>query len=214
MSNGIYLGAKLRRRSPGDKTPNCACEACGKPLYRMPSQIKGRVYCTTECRSESRRVQRECKQCKAMFYTQIGRLSGKTNSSANYCSRPCYEAWLCSTPRTRTRGPRWHVISKEVTAAFPFCACCGARRKRLEVHHIVPYRLTGDNDRRNLIPLCSRCHKRVELATIGFMNEAGATAESVTAVVGAWLRRRQLQTLQMLKKIANERPQAPVPRCV
>jgi hypothetical protein len=38
---------------------------------------------------------------------------------------------------------------------------CGTTR-RLDVHHITPYRLTRDNGQGNLIPVCKRCHKAVE----------------------------------------------------
>jgi hypothetical protein len=34
--------------------------------------------------------------------------------------------------------------------------------RRLDVHHIVPYRLTHDNSPNNLIPLCKKCHKKAE----------------------------------------------------
>ena len=40
---------------------------------------------------------------------------------------------------------------------------CGTAQ-HLQVHHIIPFRLTRDNSQTNLIPLCRACHKRVEAA--------------------------------------------------
>lgn len=68
---------------------------------------------------------------------------------------------LCRTPRIRGRGSRWAAVRREALRLTPFCACCG-RPKHLQVHHIVPFRLTRDNSQTNLIPLCRACHKRVE----------------------------------------------------
>ncbi len=191
------------------KEVNCKCLHCGLEMYRSPSAIGNRVFCSKACHDASRTVARTCKQCGATFMTQQSRLSGKTNSSANFCGRPCYEQWLCDTPRTRNRGVRWHVVSKAARDAFPFCAMCGAScqmsARRLETHHITPYRLTQDNSPENLIPLCSRCHKIIEVATVGWLKESGGQLEMLPFVVGSWLRRRQAMTTHVLKRLVNER---------
>ena len=59
------------------------------------------------------------------------------------------------------RGSRWKTIRKEALRRTPFCATCGTARN-LQVHHIIPYRLTRDNSQSNLIPLCRSCHKVAE----------------------------------------------------
>lgn len=42
------------------------------------------------------------------------------------------------------------------------CMECGAKDCVLEVHHIVPRRLKGSNNKDNLITLCSKCHQKTE----------------------------------------------------
>ena len=40
------------------------------------------------------------------------------------------------------------------------CACCG-KELNLEVHHIIPINKGGNNDMRNLISVCSDCHRKI-----------------------------------------------------
>ena len=48
------------------------------------------------------------------------RRSGKTNSSGNFCSRPCYEQYPCRTERTKGRGSRRTAIRREIVRSAPF----------------------------------------------------------------------------------------------
>jgi len=41
------------------------------------------------------------------------------------------------------------------------CKMCGKKKGVLEVHHILPKRLSGTNNIDNLITLCHKCHKKV-----------------------------------------------------
>jgi hypothetical protein len=59
------------------------------------------------------------------------------------------------------RGSRWKKIRNETCRRSPFCALCGTIH-RLDVHHIIPFRLTRDNRQINLVPLCKKHHKQVE----------------------------------------------------
>jgi hypothetical protein len=42
------------------------------------------------------------------------------------------------------------------------CQECGRKNCRLEVHHIVPKRLSGNDSIYNLITLCDKCHDKIE----------------------------------------------------
>lgn len=88
-------------------------------------------------------------------------------------------------------------------AAAPFCGVCGRVAGQLQVHHVVPFRLTFDNDNSNLIPLCVRCHKRVEMATVEVEDVVDDHAD-IALVMNTLLRFRQAATFQVLRKIANE----------
>lgn len=44
---------------------------------------------------------------------------------------------------------------------MPFCLICGSQ-DRIDIHHVIPFRLTQDNSPENLISLCPKHHKAVE----------------------------------------------------
>lgn len=51
------------------------------------------------------------------------------------------------------------------------CAECGKTNCKLEVHHIVPKRMNGNNTLSNLITLCSTCHQKTEGKEIEFADK-------------------------------------------
>jgi len=148
-------GNEARRRA----RPRRICEGCGSTFHTSPSGF--RRYCTKTCRRESKRVRRQCAYCGHTFELLQSALCGKTHAAGRFCSRSCYHAHLCRTDRVHGRGSRWASIRREAIRRTPFCVLCGTTR-RLDVHHITPYRLTRDNGQGNLIPVCKRCHKAVE----------------------------------------------------
>lgn len=137
-------------------------ETCQHCRADFPAPASSRQkFCSRACRVAAQSVERTCATCGTAFRIARSILSGRSNSSGRFCSRTCYERHLCRTPRIRGRGSRWAAVRREALRLTPFCACCG-RSRHLQVHHIIPFRLTRDNSRTNLIPLCRACHKRVE----------------------------------------------------
>lgn len=63
-------------------------------------------------------------------------------------------------------GPRWKAIKEQVRARDRVCRTCGKTPERngraLDVHHLVPFRFTGDNSLENLSALCRSCHMRAD----------------------------------------------------
>lgn len=139
------------------------CAGCGMEFFTTPSAQQR--YCTRACMHQAKRVQRVCAHCGRGFEVARSVVSGRTNSVGRYCSRTCYHRQLCRTERVSGRGSRWGRIRREAIRRTSFCALCGTMR-RLDVHHIVPYRLTHDNSPGNLIPLCKKCHKKAETVFI------------------------------------------------
>ena len=183
------------------------CGGCSGLFTRFVSDVKNpsASYCSRGCLSAAKSVQRECKQCGRPFVTQVGRLSGKTNSSAKFCSRECYWASMRKPVKAgKLAGGVWQRLSESVRLQTPFCGCCGKVRGRLETHHILPRRMGGLDDRSNLIPLCPSCHKRVESLTRAMARE-DLSAETVRFYMTARLRYRQFHTLHILRKVAHER---------
>ena len=142
------------------KAPRHPCKACGKMILDCNKQ----TYCSLECLKQDKRVDRKCKQCEGSFQIYKSALSGMTNTAGNFCSLACYWRWMCNTQRVKGRGSQWDKTRKAVIKKHPFCAVC-ATRHRLQVHHILPYRITFDNTSSNLVPLCVKHHKAIESMT-------------------------------------------------
>ncbi|MEZ5769943.1 MAG: HNH endonuclease signature motif containing protein [Paracoccaceae bacterium] len=187
------------RRTRAAKRNRETCRYCGRNFPAPPSNRQ--KYCSRVCQRAGQSVERVCAACGSTFRIARSVLSDRTNSSGRFCSRPCYERHLCRTPRIRGRGSRWNTIRKEVLRLTPFCACCGTTR-HLQVHHIIPFRLTRDNSPTNLIPLCRACHKRVE--TVFLDVETVDPPLSVTKLVlFCGIHARRTVTLHMLKSSAH-----------
>lgn len=182
------------------------CQHCDRDFPAPPSSRQ--QFCSRACRHAAQSVERTCPTCGGTFRIARSILSGRTNSSGRFCSRSCYERHLCRTPRIRGRGSRWNTIRKEALRQTPFCACCGKTR-HLQVHHIVPFRLTRDNSPTNLIPLCRACHKRVE-AVFHDVEAVDPPLPATKLVLFCSIHARRTVTLHLLKSSihAGQRPAA------
>lgn len=181
------------------------CEHCGSSIPTCKSKLANgnNRFCSVACKSAYARMDRTCKQCGNVFSAYKSILSGKTNSSGNFCCRPCYEKWLCRTDRTTGRGSRWLAARTESVRRNPFCALCGTTRK-LDVHHIVPFRLTHDNSQDNLIPLCKRHHKVVEVLFCEIQDQIGDEWDTIKFILGTQLRERQDIARMILLKLIRQ----------
>lgn len=63
-------------------------------------------------------------------------------------------------------GPGWREIKEQVRARDGVCRNCGKAPKQngraLDVHHLRPYRFSGDNSPENLVALCRSCHMQAD----------------------------------------------------
>lgn len=203
----------VRKDNEGVRCAPCAKRRCGEKgaaFHRMKAEERRRNAKPKQLQLRLRapralkRVTRLCKQCKKLFVVPRSVLSGKTNASGNFCCRPCYNEWLCDTERTSGRGSRWASIRRSVLKKFPFCAWCGTRH-HLQVHHLVPYRLTQNNAEDHLIPLCRACHKRIEHQTNEIISICkGENPERFLGPLAAMLRYRQRATARLLLKLFSE----------
>lgn len=188
----------IRRDNKASTCRSCAAKISGA---KGIATIKSRARATVRLPRPSRRAQRTCQNCASSFSVPQSVLSSKTNSAGNFCSRPCYNAFLARTPRVRGRGSAWSRIAATVRRRFPFCAVCGSIRK-LQVHHIVPYRLTRDNSEANLIPLCVAHHREIETITCTFEAAWDGNVGSF-APLAFYLRSRQNALAQVLRRICR-----------
>ena len=77
--------------------------------------------------------------------------------------------------RYRFKRDTWDSVKKSILQRDNLtCQLCGNKEKRLDVHHIIPYRVSLDNSPKNLITLCINCHIKEEHKYYGkrrFSNE-------------------------------------------
>ncbi|MEA2090958.1 MAG: HNH endonuclease signature motif containing protein [Campylobacterota bacterium] len=174
------------------------CKGCENKIQ----SYKKWDFCSRECSHKSKVSKRVCKHCNTNFTVLKSLL--KTNASGNFCTRKCYEDWMCDTKRVKGRGSRWEKIRKVALKKAPFCAMCGTSKK-LQVHHIIPYRLTRDNNQKNLIPLCVKHHKMIEMQTIDMINTNPCDLKTHQFVIRNMLKEYQLATAIKLKELYAER---------
>ena len=185
----------------------CSCDNCGIEFERVVSAVSASNYCSFGCRKSHKNIERTCKCCGSVFEVPEYKLSGKTNSSGNFCKRECYNQWLCSTERKTGRGSRWHKIRMQAKELASFCAICGTF-KNIDVHHIVPFRINQDNRQANLISLCKKHHKSVEIATVEAI-ATGIDTKDLWLVMHAQLTERQEATYQKLKELGYRKSYEP-----
>jgi hypothetical protein len=135
------------------------CAHCGTTFFtsRTAAARAKNHCCSRVCRNALAAVYRVCGFCGCSFRVARSVLSGKTNSSANYCSTTCYHDAMARPDAAGARGSRWRAIQREALRRHPWCARCG-ETDRLEVHHMIPWRVTRDNTQENLVVLCHSCH--------------------------------------------------------
>jgi len=104
--------------------------------------------------------------------------AGDLETSPTYCSRSCSrsaynKAHFVGALNPRWRGGRvlsygsgWKTIKAEVRERDQVCRACGKtpahNGRALDVHHVQPFRFSGDNSLENLIALCRSCHMRAD----------------------------------------------------
>lgn len=173
------------------------CNQCLKPFNVCDVTAHKRKFCSKSCSLAYKTINRICRMCEAPFVAYAS-ASGRA-----FCKASCYHRWLCRTDRRPRYGTRWEAIRKEVKRKSPFCALCGTM-KRIHVHHIIPFRLTFDNDPSNLIPLCAKHHKKVEGEFLKLESIVAGDLVMAKNIISLWLREEQQCTRMILNRIAAQ----------
>ena len=135
----------------------------------------GGVYCSRSCKDEAQRrpASFTCMAC--------GRTVSTYRSQARkrrYCSHQCYRNHYNAAffsgfrngnwrgGRAMSYGPGWKQTKELVRARDQVCRSCGktpgSNGRALDVHHLQPFRFSGDNSLDNLVALCRSCHMRAD----------------------------------------------------
>lgn len=60
----------------------------------------------------------------------------------------------------------WKTLSKKIMMRDNLtCQSCGLNKTKLNVHHIIPYSISKNNNEENLVTLCVPCHTSIEYYT-------------------------------------------------
>ena len=177
-----------------ERAKRSLCERCGQAYSG-----NNKRFCSKACQCADQagnRLKLECVTCGCSF-TRPRSILG-TNASGRFCSRDCYHTHLCRTERISGRGSQWNKARKEALQRAPFCAVCGTRRG-LQVHHVIPFRISFDNNQNNLIPLCVKHHRWVEHLFVG--TEREGLPPMAGFVWLSMLKERQLATAVKMKQV-------------
>ena len=179
----------------------CRCEFCGKTITKYHSDIKKTVFCDKNCLKAyemSKKEQRICKFCGKTFEVYKSAVQ-KTNASGIFCSTECY--WE-SMKKERAEYSGFKKAKREYFSGKQFCAICGTTRG-IQIHHIIPNRLTQDQRKKNLIPLCSLHHVRIERLTVRLHELFEDDYETELWYLNNILRTRQMITAGYIKEMQN-----------
>lgn len=182
------------------KSARVECAHCGKERYVSPSRVDGRnFFCNHKCKAAYQlaqgSVEIQCQVCGKAFTVARYWTRQDTSRNAKYCSRECMgEAlsinrrgennfnWVGGCEQPTWRGDNWWKQARKAKKLDRYtCKRCERvfppKSGHLDVHHIVPFRLFGDdfelaNRLDNLICLCRSCHGAVESATRSFLRDS------------------------------------------
>ena len=170
-------GGKGKPKTRVEKT----CEGCGETFEAFAYHAATRRFCNMTCYHKTRwdgvrSGMKDCEHCGTPFAIF-------DCDARRFCSHPCYAAsgagaksgaespqWKGGTSPYYHRGADWPVSSEAARVRDGRkCKNCGKAesdmdgiRRKLDVHHIVPWSVSKSNAIENLVTLCRSCHHRNE----------------------------------------------------
>lgn len=194
-SQKCSASVNARANSGGDSF-EVTCDQCGKLFRKKAAEYTKttRHFCCRKCtgvwlsvntrgenNSRYNSVERTCEQCNKPFVTWPSEVA---KGWGRFCCQPCAHAWKVGRNTGPDNpgwkggwepyyGPNWGAQRKQARRRDGYrCQVCNVHekklRRRLDVHHVVPFRIFGPeryqeaNDLTNLICLCAKCHKEAE----------------------------------------------------
>jgi hypothetical protein len=162
----------------GDFNLQTQCATCGKTYKINQWKLTNhkRTFCSVACKNEGKknRIIVVCESCGVSFGK---RASQVYRSARNFCSDLCSQVFHSGKNHHGYVGGvgygfEWKAARAAVRIRDKVCQRCGRDKsedgRRLDVHHIKPFRFFGyerrmdAHDLSNLIALCRSCHKIIE----------------------------------------------------
>lgn len=174
-----------------NQSSNVTCVECGKTFNLPKSFIASNLgnknnYCSRKCYDAHRikNVNVICNVCGKTFSVWVSRYN---KGEVKYCSRECKGKYMSSnvrgennpsyrdgsTDRTRKRTSlkEWKDIAQSIRdERGNICEICGAQggKYKLPVHHKIPWEISHDNSRNNLIVVCKKHHCELDFAYMNY----------------------------------------------
>ena len=153
------------------------CSYCSRPVRGRSWRSRKGSCCSKMCALGVRRRiparDQTCPRCRIVF-----RVLTTWKDTPIHCSRSCAQSLRASThqwgeanPRWRgghvlSYGPGWKVTKVRIRERDGVCRSCGKtpadNGRALDVHHIEPFRFSGDHSDGNLVALCRSCHMKAD----------------------------------------------------
>lgn len=132
------------------------CPQCGKAIVRISCRLRAHNYCSATCQMQYEYAHGRERMPSANMYTaHLKKCSGSNHRN--------WRGGLTPAHKKRMATAVWRKVVKQVkTRDGEACRKCGST-KRLNVHHIVPWRYTHDDGTFNLITLCASHHRALEI---------------------------------------------------
>ena len=166
----------------GERKPELRrnCIVCGKrflPFYNQRKNKDWGNYCSMDCYTRARGsdTKYKCDYCGKEFTRK--KHSFRKGNKRFYCSINCRNksnrGENYNPDRIDYRDGQYKRLSKKLRENAKCCNDCGEEFEEYQVHHIIPPWLFDNrkeaNDKKNLVVLCKKCHKKRHSKTIKFL---------------------------------------------
>lgn len=179
---GITIYVHANRKTPGKWCRACYLKRAGKDNKGRAKSLEHRANLSAaksgkpNLKLRKPPISRTCLHCQHEFAIDRSR---PNRDSARFCNTACWYEYIRQHPEEHSRyrggrfsrvGRNWPSQSRKARKRDNYtCQRCGHQQRQpaLDVHHIVPRRVFGDdwesaNRLDNLVTLCKRCHMHIE----------------------------------------------------
>ena len=94
---------------------------------------------------------------------QVSARKGKKMPHLTGSKNPNWKGGITAAYRKNYNLANLRVLRKTILKRDGFrCQICGIFNDKLEIHHIIPWRISHDDSVENLITVCHMCHAKIE----------------------------------------------------
>ena len=147
------------------------CDWCKKEFEEKPyRRVYSHKFCSLSCsiswnnKKRARGKVVNCENCGKEIYRIPSYIE---RNSHHFCSKDCEFEWKRGENHPRYHGGYdskygrgWKRQRNLAIERDKICKNCGTS-ENLDVHHIIPFKISKDNSLSNLIVLCKSCHSSI-----------------------------------------------------